>query len=1492
MKKKYGKRALSLYLAIMMAAMLLPVMPFPVLAADRYAAPGMTLENLYNDTWEATLTAAVPDYMTVNLDSTPDYRSEYEWTIAFSDGNKVYEIGSMWFKFPPTPEWPNPLNEPNITVDIDDFQTSAWVYDQAANEMVMPGMVENPPGSGNWFDGVPVSLSKGSGTITWTFTLPADAGIDMNNITYLASSIKASPAENTVWACYQINTGGTVAFLGDAWLPVYVFPAAEGDIAWINFHAIPDYHYEQAAGSGIWYMYGIKGLSVVFYGDCIGDLDENNFMDFTLYRTPLSGGSQTPVPVTVDYHTHWTYSSGSQMYTVYSLILNDYVFVPGEYTWDLNYKGETYKAYHNFIGEHPASTDGIPAADYLEYGFTKSGGSIDGMYFRFSGTYSYTSNEAHKLFADFKKIIPFKNGAEITDNLAIESIAYVASTVSGRAVTDVVVKFVDYYAANYAAAAVYTATFDYKGISYPLSAPSSEKQLAAFSLGGVALAVNDGYKTVTGSMAEAAFAANSKAAAFTVSAGAALRQGAATLTSGTSAITFGGTGTTRTATLTVVAADNSTQNYTITITLTQKTPLNAPTGLTWSGNAASFTAPSPETDVAEYAMSLYKGATQVGETQTIAKGGTLAYDFTSLITINGTGSYTFKVVAKANPADAANTDSAVVTSGANNYIAKLATPPALVWSTAGAASWGEVTGASGYSVQLLKNGTAEGSALSVQKGTTSYGFLAVMKTAGAGDYTFKVAAVGDNVAYRNSDEAIYTGAAFTMRALAADAILSDGVIAKGDPTTGMLPATVDFGGITVDVTWAPESVVNTSAARSGFVGTPVNLPDDLAANGKVANRTVYVLDLLTDKDTLYLNLSDMGTSNSGTVSATLLPAEYTGAVMYSWAKMGDINGYLTLINSSTATVTVTATDEVAATLAITVTAGVKTITKDLDIVVTAAALAQLEPPGSLAFNADGIASWNASPNADGYRVQLYKDGIPVGGMVQQADTTPIDYLSAMRAAAGSYTFNVTALGDNVAYRNSDAAASAAFVIRDIASIANPTPVAGVKTGTSQAQAGLPSTVAATLAGGGTANIPVTWSGYNSSAAATITLTGALKLPNNIINSGGIAVPSLRVTFTSGGGSAPPGSGAPANPTTPAEPPKVDINGGAFSVSVNADGSVTLSLNNKNITDHLDDSGDFVITISKTDNIALNLPISSLGGAALKVVTDFGIVYLPDHLLQSMKAKYGDTLALSVRKGSFIVALSANGKEIAYNDPANPLTVEVPVIIGSGRSADGYVAIKKENGKDVIIPLSVFKAGNMVLATPSTGAFDVIYNAKPFTDISGHWAAANIDFVSARTLFGGIGNDLFDPNGAMTRAMFAQVLANLESANLAAYKSSPFSDVAGTAWYAPAVAWAADIGMINGMGSGKFAPDQEVTREQMAAMLYSYIKYKGYTLNSGASAAFADSKSVSPWAVDAVDAIQGYGMIHGKGNNLYDPLGNATRAEVAAIFTNLIVNLAK
>lgn len=173
---------------------------------------------------------------------------------------------------------------------------------------------------------------------------------------------------------------------------------------------------------------------------------------------------------------------------------------------------------------------------------------------------------------------------------------------------------------------------------------------------------------------------------------------------------------------------------------------------------------------------------------------------------------------------------------------------------------------------------------------------------------------------------------------------------------------------------------------------------------------------------------------------------------------------------------------------------------------------------------------------------------------------------------------------------------------------------------------------------------------------------------------------------------------------------------------------------------------------------------------------------------------------------------------------------------------------------------------------------------PFTDVAGSaWYHDAVAFVYDRGYFSGTGGQTFSPNMTMTRGMLATVLYRL-SGETGVTPSTAFQDVPKDAWYAPGVAWASSCRIVEGMGDGLYAPDREVSREQIVVMLYRYQKdyLQGAVAGEGDLAAFADGGKVSTWARDAMSWAVGEGLITGRTDGTLDPTGSATRAEVATM----------
>ena len=171
----------------------------------------------------------------------------------------------------------------------------------------------------------------------------------------------------------------------------------------------------------------------------------------------------------------------------------------------------------------------------------------------------------------------------------------------------------------------------------------------------------------------------------------------------------------------------------------------------------------------------------------------------------------------------------------------------------------------------------------------------------------------------------------------------------------------------------------------------------------------------------------------------------------------------------------------------------------------------------------------------------------------------------------------------------------------------------------------------------------------------------------------------------------------------------------------------------------------------------------------------------------------------------------------------------------------------------------------------------------FTDVKeSDWFFKGVAYVVDKGVMSGVSENQFDPSGKLTRAMLVQMLYNMES-RPACDAENAFMDVPVGQWYTDAVIWANDAKIVSGMGDGLFAPNMEITREQMVAMLYNYAKYKGYDVSASADLSkFADNASVSTWAQPSMQWAVAEGYISGMGDSQLAPQGTATRAEIASV----------
>ena len=171
---------------------------------------------------------------------------------------------------------------------------------------------------------------------------------------------------------------------------------------------------------------------------------------------------------------------------------------------------------------------------------------------------------------------------------------------------------------------------------------------------------------------------------------------------------------------------------------------------------------------------------------------------------------------------------------------------------------------------------------------------------------------------------------------------------------------------------------------------------------------------------------------------------------------------------------------------------------------------------------------------------------------------------------------------------------------------------------------------------------------------------------------------------------------------------------------------------------------------------------------------------------------------------------------------------------------------------------------------------------PFVDVRpSDWFHTAVSYVYREGLMSGISSDTFGPNLTTTRGMIVTILYRMEGTPDA--NGPAFRDVPADQYYAKAVSWAAANGIVAGYGEGLFGPNDLITREQMASILYSYANYKGYDTTAQADlSTFADVNQMSSYSAKPMAWANASGLISGMGNQMLSPRGSATRAQVATI----------
>ncbi|MEG2455443.1 MAG: S-layer homology domain-containing protein, partial [Oscillospiraceae bacterium] len=320
-----------------------------------------------------------------------------------------------------------------------------------------------------------------------------------------------------------------------------------------------------------------------------------------------------------------------------------------------------------------------------------------------------------------------------------------------------------------------------------------------------------------------------------------------------------------------------------------------------------------------------------------------------------------------------------------------------------------------------------------------------------------------------------------------------------------------------------------------------------------------------------------------------------------------------------------------------------------------------------------------------------------------------------------------------------------------------------------------------------------------------------------------------------------------------------------------------------------DATGVAVTLPKTAVSAL----STRGGRGMELRSSLGTISLNCGALTAAAAAAGENFTVSASavggdKSILKVEMMAGDNSLQSLAGGVTLTAPVPAALGT----TGLVAVLvAADGTETVVRKSAAVNGNMVVPLSGGATVKLKSVPSPFTDMDGHWAADSAAFTSARGLFTGITPATFVPGDDMTRGMVVTVLHRLEDLPHAG-QPAVFQDVASDAWYTDAVSWAADSGIVQGSGGG-FLPGDNVSREQLATMLYRYAKQQKLSVAGQKNLAkFPDGTDVSSWSQDAMSWAVAAGLFAGGSDGRLNPGGTASRAEVAIILERFVTFAAK
>ena len=400
-----------------------------------------------------------------------------------------------------------------------------------------------------------------------------------------------------------------------------------------------------------------------------------------------------------------------------------------------------------------------------------------------------------------------------------------------------------------------------------------------------------------------------------------------------------------------------------------------------------------------------------------------------------------------------------------------------------------------------------------------------------------------------------------------------------------------------------------------------------------------------------------------------------------------------------------------------------------------------------------------------------------------------------------------------------------------------------------------------------------------------------------------------------------GTGTPTTTPTPTPTPDQTsgVDNGSITIYIKSDanGLVDARIKDSDMDAAISGAKDKTVNIQlKADANAKNISVSISGQQIKKAIdkniekvsinTGFATITVATELIKQNMQNESDVLKLNINKIDnsklsqevkdiinqstvYDFTMMIGTRTISNFENVGQVAVSIKYDLKSGENAEKVILYYlNDEGKPEIVMNARYdeKTGNITFIPKHFSKYAAVHSKVTFSDIEKPtWAKVKIEALAAREIVAGVGNNKFNPYGNVTRAEFIQMLMKAFELNDSS-ATTEFTDVKAGAWYYNSIATAQKLGIVSGKLDGSFGVKDQISRQDMAVMLYKTAKIAKINLASASVVQFTDKGQISGYAVEAVEAVQKAGIVSGVGDGMFAPKNKSTRAEASTIIYNL------